>query len=320
MAWMYYRRYHAGVIRVSGEGRFDFLQALGTNDVRRVARERAVFTVLTNAAGRILHLLAVLAEQDALLALVLSGSSEAALQHMQSQLEERSGTIPLAAFRKSSSRFAVSLHDESRMWEISELLPGEGTPPGGLEAPKFPGHAQRFANGSAAIALPPALGSGLLMLNPKGVTVMMIARTRLLDDNAYRAERIRRGIPGEDTELTAEFSPFEVGLGDLVDLEKGDFPGRTMLAYEARDLSRSRALVGLKLAAPITLPASVRVGEDQVGSVTSFAEHPDLGPIAMAAVRRAHAQPGNEVLVHYYANGVAETSMPATVTSFPIAP
>ncbi len=318
MAWMYYRRYHAGAIRISGEDRFDFLQALGTNDVRRVEHERAVFTVLANAAGRILNLLAVLNDGDALLALVLSGSVGAALQYLRSQLEETSGTVPLAAFRKKTFRFAVSLQDESRLWEISELLPGEGEPPGGLEAPKFPGHAQRFENGSAAVSLPAVLGGGLLMLNPKGVTVMMIAHTSLLDDNAYHAERIRRGIPGGETELTAEFSPFEVGLGDLVDLEKGDFPGRTMLAYEARDLSRSRTLVGLKLASPITLPASVRVGDDQVGSVTSFAEHPDLGPIAMAAVRRSYAQPGEEVLVHYYANGVAETSVPATLTTFPV--
>jgi len=243
MSWMYYRHYHTGAIRISGKDRVALLQALSTNDLSRLAPDQAVITVLTNAAGRILDVLIVLEDDDALLALTLPARAETTLQYLQAQLNDQSGTVPLAAFRKASPRYDVTLRDESRLWDQAWLLPGEGTPPAGLEAPRHAGYAQRFPNGSAAISLPRILGGGLLLLNPKGVTVMMITRTRLLSNEAYLAERIRRGIPDAETELTAEFSPFEVGLGEFVDLSKTDFPGRTMLAQPAIPTEGARWLV-----------------------------------------------------------------------------
>ncbi len=318
MTWMYYRYHHAGAIRISGKDRIAFLQALTTNDLRRLTPNQAIITVLTNAAGRILDVLTVLEDEDALLVLTLPGRAETTLQYLHTQLEDQSGTMPLASLRKASQRYDVALRDESRLWDQALLLPGDGAPPGGLEAPRHAGYAQRFPNGSAAVSMPPIFGQGLLLLNPKGVTVMVIARTHLLSHEAYTVERIRRGIPGAETELTAEFSPYEVGLGDFVALEKAEFPGRAMLAHEARNPSRARTLVGLRLAAPIELPASVRVEGKQIGRVTSTTVAPEIGPIALATVRRPYHTPGTRVTVHYYARGVQATEPRALVVPFPI--
>ena len=318
MPWMYYRHHHAGAIRISGKDRVAFLQDLTTNDLSRLAPDQAVLTVLPNAAGRILDLFIILEDDDALLALALPYRTEATLQYLHAQRENRRTTTPLAALRKAEPNYEVTLQDESRLWDHACLLPGEGEPPGGLEPPRQPGYAQRFPNGSAAISLPKALGGGLLLLSPKGVTVMMITRTHLLSEEAYHQERIRRGIPGAETELTAEFSPFEVGLGELVALDKTDFPGRTLLAHEARNPDRGRTLAGLQADTPIHTPGAVRVEAAQVGQVTSATQAPDAGAWALAVVRRPHHMPGTRVTLHAYADGTQETETDAVISAFPL--
>ncbi len=317
MPWMYYRYPQAGTLRLSGRDRLAFLNSLTTNRLEGCTREQAVITVLTNAAGRILDLLLVLeSDHESLLLLTLPGRGEATLAHLLGQLETTSASVPLASLRKTDSRYDVTIADESRLWDHAMLLPGEGPLPPGLQPPREPGYAQRFPNGSAAISLPDVLGSGLLLLHPKGVTVMMLSHTRLLSPETFTYERIRRGILGAETELTAEFSPYEVGLAPWVDVTKPDFPGRTMLAYAARQPERHRAIVGMRLASPVMLPATVRRGEEQIGHLTSVAAA-ENGAIALAAVRRPFARPGTQVSVHSTA-GAQEYETPATVTALPI--
>ena len=317
MPWMYYRYPNAGTLRLSGRDRLAFLNNLTTHRLDALSRERAVLTVLTNAAGRILDLLIVLEDDhESLLVLALPGRGEATLAYFHSQIKSAPGTVPLAALRKTSVRYQITLSDESRLWDHAILLPGEGALPPGLQPPGPPGQAQRFPNGSAAISLPDVLGGGLLLLHPRGVTVMMLARSRLLSPETFTYERVRRGILGADTELTAEFSPFEVGLGSWVDIDKPDFPGRTILAYAARQPERSRTIVGMRLTSPVMLPATVRRGEEQIGHLTSVATAGD-GAIALAAVRRPFDRPGTHVTVHSAA-GAREDKIPATVTALPI--
>ena len=317
MPWMYYRYPNPGTLRLTGDDRFAFLNDLTTNRLDALTRTQAVLTVLTNAAGRILDLLIVLEDDhESLLVLTLAGRGEATLTYLRKQLEATPASVPLAALRKTSRRYAVEVRDESRLWDQAILLPGEGALPPGLQPPQEAGHAQRFPNGSAAISLPGVLGGGLLLLHPKGVTVMMLAHTRLLSPEAYTYERVRRGILGPDTELTAEFSPFEVGLAPWVDVSKSDFPGRTMLAYAARQPERGRTIVGMRLASPVMLPAAVRRGEEQIGHLTSVATAGKTA-IALAAVRRPFHQPGTQVIVHT-TTGAREDETPATVTALPM--
>ncbi len=319
MEWMYYRYLKPGTLRLAGKDRKVFLQQLTTNNIDDLSPNQAVFTVLTNAAGRVLDWLLVLEEGEYLLVLTLPGRGQSTLAYLQSQREESPpGTVPLASLRRVTSRFQVEIRDESRLWDQAVLLLGEGPPPGGLDAPQHVGHIQRFANGSVAVSLPPALGGGLLVLTPRGVTVMVVTRAILLDTQTFEIERVRRGILGPETELTAEFSPLELGLKDFVAFNKNAaFPGRAVLATEARQPERGRQLVGLRLRAPITLPASVRVGETQIGPVTSAVITPE-GPLALAMVRRPYHQAGTQVSVHYV-EGENERAVPAEVSALPLA-
>jgi aminomethyltransferase len=105
--------------------------------------------------------------------------------------------------------------------------------------------------------------------------------------------RLEAGMPLYGNELTAETTPYDVGLGRTIKFKKGDFVGRAALAALA-DTTPERKLVGL-VARGRRVP---RHGYDIVGSdgtpcgvVTSGAPSPTLGkPIAMGYIDAGHAE------------------------------
>lgn len=112
-------------------------------------------------------------------------------------------------------------------------------------------------------------------------------------------------------ELTRQTTPFEAGLGRVVNLEH-EFVGREALEQAGNP---SRRLVGLagegrraaRAGAPILLDGV------QVGEVTSGVLSPSLGhPIAMAYVTSAAAAVGTAV-----AADVRGTPLPMTVVDLP---
>ena len=100
--------------------------------------------------------------------------------------------------------------------------------------------------------------------------------------------RLEAGMPLYGQELNRETTPFEAGLGRLVNFTKpGDFVGRAALE-RAKDNPR-KTLVGLKLAGPriarIGYPVYLPAAADPCGTVTSGTASPTLGfGIAMGYV------------------------------------
>ena len=112
------------------------------------------------------------------------------------------------------------------------------------------------------------------------------------------------------------YSPGEIGLGKLVDFEKGDFVGRRALLEERRSGGPRRRLVGLEISwpdidamynaqgLPPSAPAVVDrsaiplfdTGGRQVGRITSHGWSPMLKkPIALASVPPAFERPGTSL-------------------------
>ena len=114
--------------------------------------------------------------------------------------------------------------------------------------------------------------------------------------------RLEAGMPLYGHELGLDITPFESGLGRLVEiaLEKKtvDFVGRTALTELAKSPSE-RILVGLKAQAKRPARAGsflVDAEGNQIGEVTSGIPSPTLGyPIAMALVKREFSEVGSEV-------------------------
>ena len=111
-----------------------------------------------------------------------------------------------------------------------------------------------------------------------------------------------------------KYSPFEMGLGRLVNLDKGRFVGQAALKEEQRR-GHAREIVGLEIewtnverlhedvglpptVSPIASRVAVPVYKNgqQVGRATSSTWSPTLKKfIALATLRREHAKPGTQV-------------------------
>lgn len=132
------------------------------------------------------------------------------------------------------------------------------------------------------------------------------------------------------------FSPYEIGLGRLVDLGKADFVGRRALVAEIAAGGPRRRLVGLDVDwpaiealyaaeglapyAPPTVsrtPVPVRAGGRQVGRATSTGWSPLLKKmIALASVAAASSAPGTRLEVEWTVEA-RRRYVPATVAALP---
>ena len=135
---------------------------------------------------------------------------------------------------------------------------------------------------------------------------------------------------------TQKYSPFEIGLGRLVNLKKQNFVGRSALIAEQKRGGPARSLVGLDLdwnsieklyqdlgLAPQVPSTASRVavpvykGRNQIGKATSTTWSPTLKKmIALASVGREHAVTGSRLEVEHTVEAVRHT-VPARVVELP---
>ena len=113
--------------------------------------------------------------------------------------------------------------------------------------------------------------------------------------------RLEAGMPLYGNELGPDTNPFEVNLGRVVKLDKGDFIGRAAL-QAVQQAGPARKLIGLQMVENAIPRAGYEVHADgvPVGHVTSGTLSPTLGTkIAMALVPAEMAGVGNafEVVV-----------------------
>ncbi len=92
--------------------------------------------------------------------------------------------------------------------------------------------------------------------------------------HALTIRRIEGGILGNGTDITPDMTPFEAGLAPFVNMEKGDFIGRTALLKKDRQC----CLFGLTCRTE-TPAAGARVfdGGTEVGRITAGVPSPTLG-------------------------------------------
>jgi folate-binding protein YgfZ len=126
--------------------------------------------------------------------------------------------------------------------------------------------------------------------------------------------RVERGLPRAGRELTDDVLAEEAGLlGSHVHLDKGCYPGQETVARVHNLGQVQRRLAGLRFgpapAGDLPAPPVDLVTEDgrRAGQLRSVVDHPELGVIGLAYVRRV-VEPGQSV--------VAGTR-PATVVDLP---
>jgi folate-binding protein YgfZ len=293
-----------GILRVRGADRVRWTNGMVSNDVARLAPgpdRSGCRALLLTAQGRILADLHVLVRENEL------------------WLELARDALPdvLARLERYVISEDVALSDASGEWRRFAL-----------EGARAPALLARAAGGPIAIApdsgVPLAIagaeaiawawgwsGGPAYQLFAPAAEADAVARAfadaggaelEVGDAEVLEVLRIEAGDPQQGAELGPDVLPGETGLvGRAVSLSKGCYTGQEIVARMESRGAASHRLVGLRLefadADPPPRGSPVRKADQVVGSVTSACRSAAAGAIALAYVRRAHAEPGAELQV-----------------------
>ncbi|WP_225848019.1 folate-binding protein YgfZ [Streptomyces sp. HPF1205] len=269
---------HRGVVTVTGEDRLSWLHLLLTQHVEQLPPHQATEALILSAHGHVEH------------ALYLVDDGTTTWMHVEPGTQGA-----LTAYLESMKFFyRVEVEDATERYAVVHLPAGSITAVGDLTVRETPYGRDVFVPRErlAAFARP----SPATTLPRNGSAAFLFEAGPAIGVLAYEALRIEAHRPRLGLETDHRTIPHEVGwLDTAVHLSKGCYRGQETVA-RVHNLGRPpRRLVFLHLdGSEVRLPghgAPVRVAEDgadgrPVGFVTSSARHWELGPIALALVKR----------------------------------
>ncbi len=293
-AAMYYPVLIGGYLRIQGEDRIAFLQRQTTNDLHLLRPGRAVLTVLTTPTARILDVLYVTPQVEALGVLTLPGRRESTARYLKSRIffmdkvTVMDASAEIAQFDLIGPGASITL----RQFGIEPALQPNQFAQGAYEGASL-----------QALALEPAFGLGVRLLLPVEVAEAWQAHfaatgVARLSEEEYSLLRIEAGLPAADAELSEEYTPLEVGLEVAVSETKGCYTGQEVLARQVTYDKVTQRLCGLRLERRARPGARIWAADGSpVGKVTSTATSPRFGEIALGVVKRPYHEPGTMLRV-----------------------
>jgi folate-binding protein YgfZ len=305
------RREH-GVLEATGRDRATFLNALLSNDVKSLAPGQGCAATLLDVHGKVQVVVLVWVLDERILVVTPPGTAAATLEALDRYLFSEK----------------VDLRDASEEWALL-LLTGPGTPalierlagavPDARPWSHLPGRLDgvevRLVRGGGETGGPEvwiAAPAGEVERVVKAVTG---AGAVALSPEAIESLRIEAGAPRFPADIGPAMLLPEVPFESLVSYTKGCYPGQEVVV-RIRDRGHvNRHLRGLVLEGDAVPAAGSEVvaGEAVIGAVTSATRSFGLDrPIALAMVRRQHAEPGTAVGVR-----VGDRVVPATVSALP---
>jgi folate-binding protein YgfZ len=247
------------VLRVAGPDRESFLQGLVSNDVRRVAPDRALFAALLSAQGRFLH--------DFHIAAADLGDEPAWLLDPEAA---RAADL-LRRLKLYRLRAKVEIEDLSDRFSVHALFgPGAATAAG---LPAEPGAARIFAGGVLAVdARDPALGvRAILPRETAGAALDGLGEPAPFE--AWDRHRLALGIPDGSRDLPVDKALLmESGYDALhaIDWKKGCYVGQELTARTKYRGLVKRALLPVAVDGPMPeAGAPVEAGGTVVGEMRS---------------------------------------------------
>jgi tRNA-modifying protein YgfZ len=266
-----------GVVHVTGADATSFLQSLLSQDLDAVADGGAVHALLLTPQGKL----------DVDLRARRVSASEWWLDTW-----EGLGEPARAALRRFKVRVDVELTDES---DSSGVVAVRGDDAALLDRVAVPDDV-----GVVPVAW--AGAPGVDLVGPADavdrVAEGLVGAGGSVGSSAdLEALRIAAGIPRQGLDTDERTIPQEAFLErDAVSFTKGCFLGQELVCRIDTRGHVNRHLRGLRLAEEAGRGAALAVDGTDVGTVTSAAVHPTLGPIALAMVRR-EVEPGATVTV-----------------------
>ena len=309
------------VVTVTGPDRLSWLTTLSSQVLTTLEPgDGGAETLLLDAQGHITHALAALDDGRTLWLVTEAGNGEDLATFLDSmrfmlrvEVAERPDVMALGALGEGLEALAQAARDtapdsptdpEAPATSQADAAQTGAEPQGsliGLWRDPWPGVVEGGTSYDVGADRPhPGEGyrAGFVLVPARSVDVVagtFLAaepRRRLAGALAWEALRIEAGRPRRAREADARAIPHELDwLRTAVHLTKGCYPGQETIARTLNLGRPPRRLTVLQLdglGGDLPQPgASVRMGERAVGAVTSVARHHELGPIALALLRRA---------------------------------
>ncbi|MER5735723.1 folate-binding protein [Streptomyces sp. NPDC002262] len=253
---------HRGVVTVTGDDRLSWLHLLLTQHVSDLPAGRATEALILSANGHIEHALSLVDDGETVWAHVEPGTRDALVAYLESM----------------KFFYRVEVADRTDEFAVVHLPAGSTA-----ETPE------------GVVVRETAYGRDLF-LPREGLESFAAAHGPAAGVLAYEALRVEGHRPRLGFETDHRTIPHEVGLiGTAVHLQKGCYRGQETVARVQNLGKPPRRLVFLHLdGSEVTLPAHgtpLRLAADgpdgrRLGFVTTAVRHHELGPIALALVKR----------------------------------
>ncbi len=289
----FYRLPQAGYLRIGGPDRFAFVQRQTTNDIRTLASDRVLESVLTSATARILDVWRMVIEpaSESVGVITLPGRGAATARYLQKHIFFMDKVTVTDASADLAQIELVGPTGEQVLDQVGLRLPDPGTVVTGT----FGGETVSVIGldrERALLIVPPDQAESL-------AARLEWAGAEALSAAAYDTLRVEAGRPGPLHELIDAYTPLEMALDGAVSSTKGCYTGQEILARQVTYDKITRRLVGLYLDEPVYPGVTIQVDERTVGEITSVATSPRWGLIALAVIKRPHHEPGTAVtLLH----------------------
>jgi len=275
-------RSERGKLALTGSEAKVFLQGQVTNDIEGLEPGRGCYAAFLTHKGKMLGDMRVLDLGDEL----LLDTERVALQELFNMI------------RRYKLGSDVELHKRTVELALLSLVGPEARRVVGAED-LIEEHANRRADigGVPVVLVATDVGVDVFAPAESKAAVVEALGVPEVDEAAAEVVRVERGRPRYGVDLDEGVIPQEAGLNErAVSFTKGCYVGQETVARLHYRGKPNRHLRGLRLSEPVEPGAVLRVGEKDVGRLTSVALSPAFGPIGLAIVRR-QAAPGDTVAV-----------------------
>ena len=325
---------HMGEVQLSGPGASAFLNHLLTNDIRKLEPGQGQYTLMCNERGGVIDdLYAYRVHSDNYLLIVNASRIEADWDWLQGQLD--ASPIPEGIrLNNLSDEYAAIAVQGPRVCEFINLaLPGgslRGTMASNVTDLKKNQVAEFLFQATAvSVARTGYTGEdGFEIIAPPGSIALLWDRILSVGMpfgikpaglGARDTLRTEVCYPLYGHELDETTTPIEAGLWRFVELEKGEFVGRSRLAAQ-KAAGPQRKCVAFRMADKSAPPRpaypiwSCGPGGAQIGTVASGTQSPSMGVgIGMGYVPTVFAAPGTPIEIE-----VRGKRFPATIAPKPL--
>jgi aminomethyltransferase len=283
-------RSHEGRLRALGRDRLDLLQRMSTQELSQMEVGEARLTVLTTAIARMVDVLWVLNRSETALCLTSPGRAAAVRRWLAGYIFYNDQV----KFEDASAELGQFGLYGPRAGAVAEaLLPGAGSLA-----------ENRFLEQDGLIVLRgrPLAGDGFTVIAPverlPGVWEQAVGAGAVpAGEAAFQMLRLAAGQPEAGREITEDYLPLEANLWHTVSFSKGCYIGQEIIARMESRGKLARRLCGIRLEAPVAVGAEVSANAVNAGRVTSAGIVPGLGPVALAFLKTAAAEPGTPVTI-----------------------